>query len=147
MSMNRHCLRRSAAALLAISWMAAGAAQVSPQRTTGDAEARYQRERAACLAGDSTQDRGTCLKEAGAALAQARRGALTDRDTDYEAHKRQRCTPLPQPERDECLARMSGQGTVSGSVGRGGVLRELVTVEPATMTPSGSNVVPAPKAP
>jgi hypothetical protein len=38
---------------------------------------------------------------------------------------------LAGDERRDCLARMRGEGTVSGSVEAGGILREKVTVVPA----------------
>ena len=43
-----------------------------------------------------------------------------------------RCDPLPDPERVDCVARMQGKGTTSGSVAGGGLYRELVTREPAS---------------
>ena len=56
----------------------AAAARCLRQGPRRDAQARYQQERAACLAGQTGQDRATCLKEAGAALAEARRGKLSE---------------------------------------------------------------------
>ena len=95
------------------------------------AQARYQQERAACLSGASHQDRATCLREAGAARADALRGGLGDSTEPYAANQRSRCAQLPDSQRQDCLARMQGQGNVSGSVAGGGLLRELVTVVPA----------------
>jgi hypothetical protein len=96
-----------------------------------DPQARYERERAACLSGHSPQDRDTCLKEAGAALQAARRGDLTSGAGELKRNARERCNVLAGDERRDCLARMRGEGTVSGSVEAGGILREKVTVVPA----------------
>lgn len=100
-----------------------------------EAQARYQQDRAACLSGQTNQDRATCLKEAGAALAEARRGGLTDGQGQLRKNAKDRCGVLAGAERTDCLARMSGEGTVSGSVEGGGILREKVTIEPV---PTGS---------
>ena len=100
-----------------------------------EAQERFQRERAACLAGTSQQDRATCLKEAGAALAEARRHGLTNPAQNAATHQRQRCQALPSADRSACLARMSGKGSVSGSVADGGILRELRTPVPAASAP------------
>jgi len=94
-----------------------------------DAQQRYQQERAACLGGQSAQDQSTCLKEAGAALEEARRGRLADGSAQYQQNALARCTVLPPEERDACHARMQGQGTTSGSVGAGGIYRELIIRE------------------
>lgn len=102
----------------------------------------YQRERAACLSGQSHQDRATCLKEAAAASAEARRGGLTPAGPNAT----QRCDALTGDERTACVARMSGAGVVKGSVEGGGVYRELTTRE---VLPAGSpppqTVTPAPR--
>jgi hypothetical protein len=99
-----------------------------------DAQAAYQRDRAACMSGASNQDRATCLKEAGAALQEAKRGAL-DTNTDraqFEANRLQRCDNQPAGDREDCIRRMNGEGTTRGSVQSGGIYRELVTpVDPA----------------
>ena len=63
--------QRLALALFVMSTaMIAGASELS------DANARYQAERAVCQSGQSNQDRATCLKEAGAALHEAKMGRL-----------------------------------------------------------------------
>lgn len=92
-----------------------------------DANARYQTERALCDSGQSNQDRATCLKEAGAALAESRGGRLNDDQSAYQKNAQIRCNALPADERDACQRRIAGEGTASGSIGTGGVMRELVT--------------------
>ena len=100
------------------------------QGTHADPQDRYERERAACLSGRSPQDQATCLREAGAALQAARRGDLTGGAGDLKRNARERCNVLAGDERRDCLARMRGEGTVSGSVEGGGILREKVTIVP-----------------
>lgn len=131
--MNARSLAISvAAAALLVCTATAGAA--TSDRPVGKAElnaaqARYKQDVAVCNSGHSNQDRATCLREAGAALANARRGLLDDGGANYQRNQSQRCTPLPQEQRADCIARMQGGGTTSGSVAGGGVYRELVTVE------------------
>lgn len=95
------------------------------------ANAQYQRERAACLSGQSHQERSVCLREAGAALQEALRGGLDTGSGSYEQNRAARCDPLPVDLREDCQRRMRGEGTTSGSVEQGGVLRELRTTVPA----------------
>ncbi len=87
----------------------------------------YQQDRAACMSGQTNQDRATCLREAGAALQEARRGGLDDRQSEYERNRLLRCDNQPAADREDCVRRMSGEGTTSGSVAGGGIYRELVT--------------------
>lgn len=96
------------------------------------AQSIYQQDRAACMSGQTNQDRATCLREAGAALQEARRGGLDDRQGEYERNRLLRCDSQPAEDRQDCVRRMSGEGTTSGSVAGGGILRELVT--PVTPT-------------
>jgi hypothetical protein len=96
-----------------------------------EAQTRYEQDRAACISGQSNQDRATCLKEAGAALQAAKRGQLTDGQSAYERNQLLRCDRLEAGDRDDCLRRMRGEGTVSGSVEGGGIYRELRTTVPA----------------
>jgi hypothetical protein len=89
------------------------------------AQARYQQERAACMKGTSNQDRATCLKEASAALAEAKRGALgASSDSSLAQNRMMRCEGLPAQDREDCAMRMK-QGTTSGSAQQGGILREV----------------------
>lgn len=117
----------------AASLLLTGAAYAAPGQQA-EALARYQQERAACLGGNTGQERNACLREAAAALQEARRGGLNDgaqAAAKYEANRRYRCEGLPEQERLACLARIGGQGTTSGSVAGGGIYRELVTKVPA----------------
>jgi hypothetical protein len=93
--------------------------------------ARFEVERAMCLRGQTGQDLGTCLREAAAASAQARRDGLYEGLTQaqLDAKRFLRCDRLPDDDRLYCVARMQGYGTVSGSVEGGGIYRELVTLE------------------
>lgn len=95
-----------------------------------DQNATIQKERADCMNGNSQQDRATCMREAGAAKQEAQRGNLRD-SADYQANASKRCAALPASEKADCERRSSGEGSVSGSVGGGGVVRELVTPVPA----------------
>lgn len=89
------------------------------------AQQRYQQERAACLNGTSNQDRATCLKEAGAALQEARRdGLATAAEARLAQNRLTRCDAVPVQDRDECIARIQ-HGATSGSARDGGILREL----------------------
>jgi hypothetical protein len=95
-----------------------------------DARMRYLGERAACENGQLHQDRATCLREAGAALEEARRGRLNDgQQAQYQQNALVRCNVLPPADRDACLARMQGQGVMRGSVAEGGIYRELIIRE------------------
>lgn len=96
-----------------------------------DARARYQSDRAACLSGESNQDRKTCLREAGAAQQEARRGGLDDRQAQYERNLIERCDRHPAEDRQYCIRRMNGEGRVEGSVAGGGIYRELTVTVPA----------------
>jgi hypothetical protein len=95
-----------------------------------DQNATIEKERADCMNGNSQQDRSTCMREAGAAKQEAQRGNLRD-SGDYQANGSKRCAALPAAEKADCERRSNGEGSVSGSVGGGGVVRELVTPVPA----------------
>lgn len=126
MKTNQH----SRLAILAL----AGALLVSSVAFAGpgmkSAQSQYQQDRAACLAGDTNQDRATCLREAGAALVESRRGGLSESD-DYVKNTMDRCVPLPAADQEDCVRRMRGEGTVVGSVEEGGIYRELHRIVPA----------------
>lgn len=97
-----------------------------------NARTRYEQDRAACISGQSNQDRATCLREAGAALQEDRKVRATgNAQGQYEQNRLLRCNGLPEADREDCLRRMRGEGSVSGSVEGGGIYRELRTSVPA----------------
>jgi hypothetical protein len=107
MNIRRIELSRTARCLLIAAGAVLGSTSAVAVERAGAADAaRYQRERAACMSGQSNQDRATCLREAGAAFAQARREGLDDGAAAYARNARQRCEGLPHDDRQGCLARM-----------------------------------------
>ncbi len=129
-------IRLSIALSAALTVIGASAAPNARSAASSEAQARYQQERAACLSGQSSEDRATCLKEAGAALAEARRGTLSEGRTraDLRHNRTDRCNALAGDEYTDCLARMRGEGTTEGSVSGGGILREKTTIVPAPVS-------------
>jgi hypothetical protein len=144
MNIGRTLSLRHARALRALCGAFAVALASAPAFAAGkadsaEAQARYQRERATCTNGQSNQDRATCLREAGAAFALAKQGALDDGDAPYLRNATKRCDGLPDVDRPDCMARMGGQGTTSGSVATGGILRELVTRDGVPVSASAAS--------
>ncbi len=83
------------------------------------AEATYRDDRAACMAAGAPQSRSDCLREAGAARAEAGRGGLKT------------ATPQDPLVRTSCERMAAGEGSVSGSVDGGGTLKSLTVTVPA----------------
>lgn len=125
------------AALSLGSAMAAG--KVAPDPASSSALARYEAERAACIDGRSGQDRTTCLKEAGAALAEARRGRLSNGESaeTLMRNAEARCQAVAAEDRDACMLMAHGKGSVSGSVKAGGTMREITIVTVGPVQPVG----------
>lgn len=95
-----------------------------------DAQVRYQREQARCMSLRVHGERANCLSEASTAYTAAQ-PAEPDADPGrYARNAVERCKPLPDADRTDCLSRMRGQGTTRGSVAEGGIYRELITREP-----------------
>lgn len=94
----------------------------------GAESARYQRERAHCMGFRDHGQRADCLSEASTAHV-ARLPPVKDLDPGrYERNALERCKALREPDRGDCVQRMQGRGTTSGSVAGGGIYRELVTI-------------------
>jgi hypothetical protein len=100
-------------------------------------ESAYQRDRAACQALSPTQDRTSCLRDAGAHRAQALRTGIRGGTSpqDLERNAQQRCQRQTGEQRTICERMARGEGSVSGSVQGGGTIRELVTQEAAPPPP------------
>jgi len=125
---------------LAAAAMCFGAVAASPAPPS-DAKARYQQERANCESGNTGQDKATCLREAGAALNESRRGGLTS-SSQLEANALARCKALPEADREDCQSRVKNDSntTVKGSVQGGGVIKETTTRW--VTTPEGEKRLP-----
>lgn len=118
-------IRTLAAALLAAI---APAAFAAGNAGLADAQRKYEQERARCTSGQSHQDRATCLKEAGAAYDEARRGSLAGAGgADLNANATKRCEAQPEADRAACVQRILGAGNAQGSVEGGGVIRQTET--------------------
>jgi hypothetical protein len=122
------CWARRAALTVGLI-MASSAVLAAGTGNQTDVEARYQKERAQCQHEAAGPQRDTCLKEAGAARDEARRGAVHSDAAPQERNARARCQALPASDRPDCLARVRGEGTQRGSVKEGGIYKESVTVE------------------
>ena len=135
---SRQLTLLTVAAALAGAFASAGVAFAAEPVATDDAKARYLKERAACETGNTHQDKATCLKEAGAALDEKKKGKL-DNSGSPVANATERCNLLPAKDKADCLARITGpQGanqrvTTSGSVEGGGVIKETTTTTPGAV--------------
>jgi hypothetical protein len=131
----------------ALAMGAASAQIVTPGNTGIDSSGSYERERAACLSGATPQAQETCLREAANAQAERRKGDLQTKGRDELVdNAMRRCDALGGEDHAACTARVLGYGNQSGSVGGGGVIREVetvvvppgqteVTIEPKTDNP------------
>jgi len=127
---SRYSLHPTGRALLATALLSllAGTAGAAP-KASSTGEQVYQQERAACLDGSSPQDRATCLKEAGAARAEARRGTLDngERAGQLQRNALKRCAAVAVADRSDCERLASGEGQRSGSVAEGAIVKTIVT--------------------
>lgn len=134
-------------ALLMCGTIAAVPAWAAP--TTDPAElaelaARHRQERATCLKVQETEARADCVLDADVAYGHAKRNRASDIDPPFAKNVSLRCDALSGDANRDCLSRMAGEGTVSGSVAGGGIYRELVVLETMTVpTPAVVSAVPA----
>ncbi|MFG6465973.1 hypothetical protein [Roseateles sp. BYS87W] len=103
---------------------------------------QFERERAACITGQTRQPRDVCLKEASAAYAQLRRGQLAAQGhgpAQWARNALLRCQAQPAEDRDLCERRVR-EGEVTGSVEAGGQLQSLTVRSTAATSdrPAGS---------
>lgn len=85
----------------------------------------------ASAAGSDRRD--PAVREEQAARQEAREGKLArgDNPAEFERNRLARCDKHTGEDRDYCIRRMNGEGTVSGSVEGGGIYRELRVPVPA----------------
>ena len=68
-----------------------------------------------------------CISPAESRLTRSRQAALDKDPAQYQRNALVRCERLAGDDRQDCIARIQGQGTSSGSVEAGGIYRELIT--------------------
>ena len=135
---SRQMTMLTIAAALAGAFASASVALAGEPVATDDAKTLYQKERMNCETGNTQQDKATCLKEAGAALGEKRKGKL-DNSGSPVANATDRCNVLPAKDKADCLARITGplsgnqKVTVSGSVEGGGMIKETTTTTPGAV--------------
>lgn len=131
MTRKRSFYAFGAAALLAV----AATAQVA----TIDSRT-YAEQLEACRSGASHQARDSCMREVHAAQAARERGQLGQQDA-YMANALARCNAYRvEEDANACRARVMGQGTISGSVTSGGLLRQYEYTVPGE--PAAPGLVP-----
>jgi hypothetical protein len=126
-----HTLYRHFALTLVGTFLLTGAALAGPSSAQADAQARYRQDMAVCESGQSNQPLNVCRTEARNALAEAKRGGLTDAASDeYARNAVRRCAEFQGDDRTACEARVFNPSRVDGSVRGGGLLRESVVIVP-----------------
>lgn len=130
MNMHQTQLTRPLWALLVLSAaMSASPALAASKTGPSESQARYQRDVAACRIAPPGTDKAACLREAGAVRASKESLSVAIEPGSHARNALKRCEPLSEPDRSDCVARIQGNGTTSGSVAGGGIYRELVTRE------------------
>ena len=120
----------AAQALLFTSFCLAAHAQ-TPAQPQDELTARYQQDLAECEAQQATQDLAACHLEARNALAEAKRNLLNDTTANlFEKNQFKRCRVFKGDDREACEARVRNEGSSTGSVQSGGILREVVRPVP-----------------
>ncbi len=81
--------------------------------------------------GNPGEDPAACKREQAAARQAEKRGQLQS-GIDFRENALRRCDPLTGSDREDCVRRVQGEGSVSGSVESGGILRESrsITIGP-----------------
>ena len=116
----------TAQVLLCLSFCLSAQAQ-APAQPQDELTARYQQDLAECEAQQATQDLAACRLEARNALAEAKRNLLSDTTANlFEKNQFKRCRVFKGEDREACEARVRNEGSSTGSVQSGGILREVV---------------------
>lgn len=125
--------RRGAGVALVV-WVCGQAFAVAAQDRS-DKQRRFEADRQACLSGNTGQTYASCMREAHAVLADPASSTAPVSAEQLQRNALTRCDAQLSDEHATCVARIGGEGTVSGSVAGGGILRELVTPEVAPNPP------------
>ncbi|WAC71794.1 hypothetical protein OU995_19705 [Roseateles sp. SL47] len=133
----------TAGAVISAVMMVAAPAFAASAVGKSSAASTYEKERAACLAGRTGQDKTPCLKEAAAARDEARRGHLkTASEEELANNAMLRCQRVAEEDRQDCRAMVLGQGTREGSLQNGGILKRIDRM--VEENPTGAGAAPNP---
>jgi len=117
--------------------IAIGTAHAEPM---AQARADYQKQKADCLNGQTSEGKKTCLREAAAAFNDAKSGRLNKTNGNFEQNATARCQVFKNEDDRDLCERRQREGSVTGSVAGGGDLRELTVRVPvndtSTMAPT-----------
>ncbi len=94
-----------------------------------------------CAYGIAQDGSNNCMSKAEFEITTSRQRALDSDPAQYMRNALARCESLKGDDRDDCVARIRGAGTVSGSVEAGGLYRELITVIPGKPAEQAPNAV------
>ena len=114
---------------LGLTAMVCGQAFTVAAQNPSEKQRRYEADRQVCLSGKSNQNFDSCMKEAKAVLKEPASAIPAVSAEQLQRNAMMRCDALTGDQRTACIGRIQGEGTVSGSVAGGGVLREIVTTE------------------
>ena len=95
-----------------------------------------------CAYGIAQDGTKNCMYKAEYDITTSRQNVLDADPEQYIRNALIRCDSLKGDDRKDCLSRIRGGGTVSGSIEGGGLYRELVTIipgKPAGEAPKASN--------
>jgi uncharacterized membrane protein len=95
-----------------------------------------------CTYGIAQDGSNNCMSKAEFNITTSRQSALDSDPAQYMRNALARCENLKGDDREDCLSRIRGGGTISGSVEAGGLYRELVTIIPGKPAEQPPNVVP-----
>ena len=130
MNIQLRLLSQAAQALLATGALVASAL-AAPAPAAADGRAAAKPSRVVCPYGTTTPASTRCLTKADIKETGSE-SAGSERDADrFMRNALLRCDRLSGEDRKDCVARIKGHGTESGSVEGGGIYRELVTLEAA----------------
>jgi hypothetical protein len=115
--------------LVAATVLASAAALAAPKAAAADSPAGKGQWNSNCTYGHTHTPSGTCMTKADFDETRAREAALDADPSQYMRNALVRCERLAGDDRKDCVSRIQGQGTKSGSVEGGGIYRELITRE------------------
>ncbi len=141
-SADRTPMLRTARTLAFAFMLPALAMTTAHAESTADAQANYQKQKADCMRGQTAEGKKTCLREAAAALNDAKNGRLDKGkfNSNFEANATARCQAFKNADDRDLCERRQREGTTTGSVGGGGDIRELTVTVPAE--PASQNGMP-----